>query len=338
MRRSVWRYLGLRLIGIVPVLLGTSVVTFGLTHVLGNPVYAMLGAYATPTAVAETTHALGLDRPLWEQYLRYLGGLLRGDLGTSLYTGRPVLDDLVARFPITLQLISIALALALLVGVTLGLLAAWNRHSWLDQVVRLVTVAAISVPSFWLGLILIYFFFFRLHLAAAPIGQLPISVIPPPVQSGMLLVDSLLAGNLRAFQSAAGQLALPAITVAFGVLGPITQQTRVAAIEVLDSEFIYYARSCGLPSSRIARYVVRNAFAPVLTLAGVLYGLLIGGAALVEFVFAWGGLGQYGVQAMVQNDIPAIQGVVQLTAAFSVLVYLIVDLLHLAIDPRVAYT
>jgi peptide/nickel transport system permease protein len=337
-RRSVWRYLGLRLIGIVPVLLGTSVVTFGLTHVLGNPVYAMLGAYATPTAVAETTHALGLDRPLWEQYLRYLGGLLRGDLGTSLYTGRPVLDDLVARFPITLQLISIALALALLVGVTLGLLAAWNRHSWLDQVVRLVTVAAISVPSFWLGLILIYFFFFRLHLAAAPIGQLPISVIPPPVQSGMLLVDSLLAGNLRAFQSAAGQLALPAITVAFGVLGPITQQTRVAAIEVLDSEFIYYARSCGLPSSRIARYVVRNAFAPVLTLAGVLYGLLIGGAALVEFVFAWGGLGQYGVQAMVQNDIPAIQGVVQLTAAFSVLVYLIVDLLHLAIDPRVAYT
>jgi ABC-type dipeptide/oligopeptide/nickel transport system permease component len=338
MKRSTWRYVGLRCIAIIPVLIGTSIVTFALTHVLGNPVYAMLGAFATPESVAATTHQLGLDRPLWEQYASYLGGLLQGDLGTSLYTGRPVLDDLIARFPITLQLILVALFIAMVVGVALGLLAAWNRNSWLDQVVRTVTVAAISVPTFWLGLILIYFFFFRLHWAPAPIGQLPISVIPPPIRSGMLLIDTLVAGDLRAFRAAAGQLALPAIAVAIGVLGPITQQTRTAALEVLDSEFIYYARSCGLPNSRIVRYVVRNAFAPVLTLAGVLLGLLVGGAALVEFVFSWGGIGQYGVQAMTQNDIPAIQGVVQLTAVFSILIYLLVDLLHLALDPRVAYT
>jgi len=279
-----------------------------------------------------------LDRPLWEQYVTYLGGLLHGDLGTSLYTGRPVLEDLAARFPITLQLIGIALFLAMFVGVTLGLLAAWNRNSWLDRVVRTITVTSISIPSFWLALILIYFFFFRLHLAPAPIGQLPISVEAPPIRTGMLLVDSLLAGDMPAFWASAGQLVLPAIAVAIGVLGPITQQTRTAAVEVLDSEFIYYARSCGLPRTRIARYVVRNALAPVLTLAGVLLGLLVGGAALVEFVFSWGGIGQYGVQAMVQNDIPAIQGVVQLTAAFSIMIYLLVDLLHLALDPRVAYT
>jgi ABC-type dipeptide/oligopeptide/nickel transport system permease component len=337
MNRSVGRYISLRVLAMVPVLLGTSLVTFVLTHVLGNPVYAMLGAFATPTAVAETTHELGLDRPLFEQYWTYLQGLVHGDLGTSLYTGRPVMDDLLARFPVTLQLISLALGLALLVGVGLGLVAAWNRHSLFNRVVRVVTVAAISIPSFWLGLILIYVFFFRLHWAAAPIGQLPLSVLPPPPKTGMLIVDSLLAGNIRALQASAGQLILPVITIAFGVLGPIPQQTRTAAIEVLDSEFIYYARSCGLPARRIAAYVIRNSFAPVLTLTGVLYGLLVGGAALVEFVFAWGGLGQYGVQAMVQNDIPAIQGVVQLTAAFSIVVYLVVDLLHLAIDPRVAY-
>jgi peptide/nickel transport system permease protein len=322
----------------IPVLIGTSIITFALTHLLGNPVYAMLGPFATPEAVAETTKQLGLDKPIWEQYADYIGGVLHGDFGTSLYTGRPVLDDLTQRFPITLQLITLALAGALTVGIALGLWAAWHRGSIVDRVVRLFTVAAISVPGFWLSLILIYVLIFRMRVAPAPIGQLPITVIAPAGPTGMLLVDTLLAGNFNAFRAAAGQLFLPVLAVAIGVVGPITAQMRTGAIEALDSDYIAYARSFGLPSRRIATYVVRNSIAPVITLAGVLYGLLLGGAALVEYVFSWGGLGQYAVQAMVQNDVPAIQGVVQLTAAFSILIYFLVDLVHLTIDPRVAYS
>jgi ABC-type dipeptide/oligopeptide/nickel transport system permease component len=335
--RALWRYVGLRTLAIPPVLLGTSIVTFAITHMLGNPVYLLLGPTATPQAVKSTTEKLLLDRPIWEQYVHYLQGLARGDLGESWFTGRPVLQDLSDRFPMTFELVSLALLVAIVLGVALGTLAAAYRGGAIDQVVRLVTILGVSIPNFWLGLILIFVFFFLLKWAPAPLGELPIVVSAPPRVTGMVLLDSVLAGNWQAATASASRLVLPVLAVAFGVLGPIARQSRAATLDVLDSEFVYYARCCGLAPSRLWLAILRNACLPVVTLAGVLYGLLLGGAALVEVVFAWGGLGQYAVQSMVQNDFPAIQGVVQLTAAFSILVYLLIDVIYVLVDPRIAY-
>jgi peptide/nickel transport system permease protein len=248
-----------------------------------------------------------------------------------------VLQDLAERFPTTFQLISLALLVSIVFGVACGTLAAANNGRALDHIVRMVTILGISVPNFWLGLILIFVFFFLLKWAPAPLGELPITVLPPPRLTGMVLVDSLVAGNWTALGASASHLVLPVLTVAFGVLAPIARQSRAATLEVLDSEYVYYARCCGLARSRLWLYILRNACLPVVTLAGVLYGLLLGGAALVEVVFAWGGLGQYAVQAMVQNDFPAIQGVVQLTAAFSILIFLSIDIVYLLVDPRIGY-
>lgn len=338
MTRSMRRYAAWRVAWLVPVLIGTSVITFVLTHMLSNPVYLLLGPTATQEALDAATHRLHLDLPLWEQYAIYLQGLVRGDLGQSWFTGRPVLDDLLSRFPATLELVTLALLLALVIGGTLGALAAMLRsRRGVDQAVRVFTALAVSMPSFWFGLILIYIAFFSLRWAPAPLGQLPFAITPPQAVTGSLLLDSAMAGDLEALGAHAAQLALPVLALAVGISGPIARQTRAAVLEVLASDFIYYARSCGLSRSRVNMYIVRNSAAPVVTLLGVLYGLLISGAALVEVVFSWGGLGQYAVQVMLQNDYPAIQGVVQLMALFSVIVYLLVDLLCLMLDPRITY-
>jgi peptide/nickel transport system permease protein len=335
--RRVWRYVGLRLAAIPLVLLGTSIVTFAVTHMLGNPVYLLLGPTATPQAVKSTSEKLLLDRPVWEQYLHYMQGLVHGDLGDSWFTGRPVLQDLADRFPTTFQLITLALLFSIVAGVTLGTLAAAYRGGPVDHVARAVSIVGVSIPNFWLGLILIFVFFFLLKWAPAPLGELPITVLPPPRVTGMILVDSLISGNWQALGASASHLVLPVLAVAIGVVGPIARQSRAATLDVLESEYVYYARCCGLSRPRLWMGILRNAALPVVTLAGVLYGLLLGGAALVEVVFAWGGLGQYAVQAMVQNDFPAIQGVVQLTAAFSIMVFLLIDVVYLLVDPRIGY-
>jgi ABC-type dipeptide/oligopeptide/nickel transport system permease component len=330
-------YILRRLLMLVPQLLAISFVTFLLIRLLpGNPAYRLLGPLATDSAVAELSHKMGLDRSLLVQYRLYLERVSHGDLGTSWYTSRPVADDLLQRFPATLELISLALVMALLFGIGAGLLTATKPRGVADHVARIYGLMAGAFPDFWIGLVLIFIFYYKLRLFPAPLGRLDISVDPPASITGLYTVDSLLTLNWEAFRSSISHLALPVFALAFGVAAPIMKMTRTTMMTVLESNFIRHARACGVSPPIVARYALRNTLAPVITIIAVLYGYLLGGAVLIENIFAWNGIGQYAVQAVVNSDYSALQGFVLVAAVFTLVVYLIVDLLYIMIDPRIS--
>lgn len=337
--QSTWQewglYLGRRLVQTVVVLLGLSAVTFTVTRVLGNPVYLLAGVQADQEVIENLTRQLGLDRPLWEQYLRYLWNLMHGDLGISRHTSNTVASDIARRLPATLELSTAALLLGIGWTVPLGLLSARYKGSVLDRFSQFMVEAGVAIPSFWLGLLLVYLFYFMLHLLPAPLGRLDSNIAPPPTVTGLLTVDSLLAGNWVAFRSAVAHLILPSVTLALTSSPPILQMTRNSMLAVLRSDFIRAARSYGI-SERIIyfRYALKNVLLPVTTMIAMTYGYLLGGTVLVETVFAWPGLGLYAVDAMNHSDYEPIVGVVMLSAAVYVVIYLITDMLHFTIDPR----
>jgi peptide/nickel transport system permease protein len=334
--RLSW-YIGKRLLSLIPQLLAISFVTFLLIRLLpGNPAYRLLGPLATDQAVAELSRKMGLDRPMLAQYGLYLQNVLNGDLGTSWFTSRAVSDDLRERFPATLELISISLLVGLFVGIPLGALTATRPSGAIDRGSRLYALLSGAFPDFWIGLILIFVLYFKLQLLPAPLGRLGLGVDPPPPITGMYTVDSLLARDWPTFQSALSHLAMPVIALAFGVAAPIMKMTRTTMSTVLQGDFVSHARACGVSSLVTARYALRNTLPPVITIIAVLYGYLLGGAVLIENIFAWGGIGQYAVQAVVNSDYAAMQGFVLVAAAFTLIVYLIVDLLYLAVDPRIS--
>jgi ABC-type dipeptide/oligopeptide/nickel transport system permease component len=334
--RLVW-YILRRLLALGPQLLAISFVTFLLIRLLpGNPAYRLLGPLATDSAVAELSHRMGLDRTLLVQYRFYLERVFHGDLGTSWYTSRPVADDLLQRFPATLELISFALVIGLIVGIGAGLLTATKLSGSVDRLSRLYGLMAGAFPDFWIGLVLIYVFYYRLRLFPAPLGRLDIGLDPPADVTGMYTIDSLLTLNWEAFRSSVTHLALPVLALAFGVAAPIMKMTRTTMMTVLESNFVRHARACGVSRGLIARYALRNTLAPVITIIAVLYGYLLGGAVLIENIFAWNGIGQYAVQAVVNSDYAALQGFVLVAAAFTLVVYLVVDLLYVIVDPRIS--
>lgn len=332
--RYILRRLGLLLLQVFGV---TLVAFFSIRLLPGNPAYLLAGSLATDEAVQAIERELGLDRPMYEQYWLYLQRAARGDLGRSWLTSQPVANDLVDRFPATLELISIALVLGILIGMAVGVAAALNRTGLVSRAATAYGLLAGSIPEFWLGLILTFFLFFKLQLFPPPLGRLALDVSTPERITGLLLLDTAIKGNWEAFRSAAAQLGLPVLTLVLIIVGPIMKMTRAAMAEVLDSDYIQLARAAGLPQRVVARYALRNALPPVVTLVGVVYGYMIGGAVLVETIFSWGGIGQYVVQGIQNSDYNSIQGFLLVATSFSLLVYLAVDLLYLAIDPRVSY-
>jgi ABC-type dipeptide/oligopeptide/nickel transport system permease component len=325
-----------RLALVGPVLLGIASLTFVVARLLpADPAAVIAGPLADAQSVAAIRRDLGLDQPIWRQYLTFLADLARGDLGYAWTTRNPVFEDLLIRLGPTLELVLVSFTFALLVSVPLGVWAAIGRGRAPDHIARIINLLGVSLPQFWLGLILIYVFFFVLRIAPAPIGRLPISTLPPPAVSNLYLLDSLLSLNFEAFWISLRQMALPAFTLSLAIIAPITRMVRGSMLEVLGSGYVRAARAFGIPTPYLYFvYALRNALLPVLTLTATLFGNLIGGAVVVEHIFAWPGLGAYAATAAIRSDYSAVQGFVILTAFAYVVVFLVVDLLYYAIDPR----
>jgi ABC-type dipeptide/oligopeptide/nickel transport system permease component len=329
------QYLLRRLLFAIPQLVGITFVTFLLIHLIpGDPARLMLG----PLASEETIHSLrdhmGLNRSFFEQYGLYAWHALGGDFGSSWQSGNPVAKDLRQRLPATLELITYSLLVAIVIAIPLGVRAARNPGKLSDRFAFGYGLVAGALPEFWLGLILILVFYVKLKWVAAPDGRLDVNVLPPRQITGAYTVDGLLTGNWTAVGSAFKHLLLPVTTLAIVTIGPILKMTRSSMQQMLASDFTRYARLCGLPEKLVGRYALRNSLPPIVTLVAVLYSFLIGGAVLVEVVFGWGGAGQYAVQGVLNADFAVVQGFVLIAAIISLIVYLAVDLVYFAIDPR----
>jgi ABC-type dipeptide/oligopeptide/nickel transport system permease component len=332
---QILKYIGRRLLFVIPQLFGIILVSFFLVKLIpGDPVVMMLGPVASQESIDSLRASMGFDKPLIVQFWTYFVKVLHGDLGTSWQTTRPVLEDLLSRFPATLELITLGLALAMLIGVPLGVLSARYRSGGVRKVADYYGLIVGAIPDFWLALVLVFVFYTILHLVPAPIGQLAFDVPPPPAITGSMLIDGILAGNFAVVKSAAGHLILPVVTLGFINAGPILKVTQSTMERVLGSDFIRYAEMSGLSQATVTRQAIRNSLPSIVTIISVLYGFLIGGAVLVEIVFSWGGAGQYAVQGVLNNDINPVLGFVLLAAILSLVIYMIVDLVHLALDPR----
>ncbi|MFL1461795.1 ABC transporter permease [Roseococcus sp. DSY-14] len=328
--------IGRRLLAALPTLAGVVVVTFVLTRALpGDPAAYFAGPAATQQAVEQVRAALGLDRPLPEQFLLYLRDLSRGDLGTSLTTGQPVVSDILARLPASAELALLGLLLAAGGGITLGVLAALKPNGWLDNACRVVATLGVCLPAFFTGLLLIYVFYYLLGWAPAPLGRLDAFASPPPFRTGFFLLDTLLAGDAEAFRSAAAQAVLPALALGVFAIAPIARITRGSMLAVMGSDFVRAARAHGLSRRRIVlAYALRNGLLPVLTTLGMVFSFLLGANVLVEKVFAWPGIGSYAVEALIAGDYAPVQGFVLVMGLIYVLLNLGIDLLYRVVDPR----
>jgi len=326
-----------RLMTVIPTLIGVVIVTFLLTRVLpGDPAVYFAGPAATPQSIAEIRKSLGLDRPLPDQFARYVSDLAHGNFGNSLSTGRPVAAEISSRLPASAELTLCGLFLAIVIAVPLGILAAVKQGSLIDHLCRIVATAGVSLPVFFTGLLLVYVFYFRLGWSPAPLGRLDAFTSAPPDITGFYLIDSLVSGNFEIFRAALSQLILPAVTLAIFSLAPITRMTRASMLAVLASEFIRTARASGLDGRTvILTYAFRNAMLPVVTTLGMVFSFLLGANVLVEKVFAWPGIGSYAVEALLQSDFAPVQGFVLTMAVMYVALNLFIDLLYGVIDPRV---
>lgn len=333
---SVSRIIVKRLLGLILVVLGVSVITFIVSHLIpGDPARLIAGERATDEIVAHIRQQLGLDQPLYVQYGRYLSGLAHGDLGLSIRTSRPVLEDLKAFFPATMELSLVALFLATLLGIPLGVLSAVYRNKFVDQIVRTISVSGISTPAFWLGIALIILFYGKLGWLPGG-GRLPEGLEAPARVSGFYLVDALLAGNRVAFVESLKHILLPAFTLGFVHLGVVARQIRSSMLEQLHEDYIRTARANGLAKwTVILRHALPNALIPSVTVLGLALGDLLYGAVLTETVFAWPGMGAYVVNSIQALDFPAVMGFAVLVSFAYVLVNLAVDLVYMFIDPRI---
>ena len=320
----------------IPTLMGVVVLTFVLTRLLpGDAAAYFAGPAATPASIAEIRQRLGLDQSLPQQFVTYLRQLAGGDLGRSLTSGQSVLADLLARLPASLELTLLALMLAALIGIGLGMLAAMRPGGWADRIGNLIGTAGQAVPTFFLGLLLVYVFYYRLGWAPAPLGRLDILYSSPTTITGFWLVDTLIAGDVETFIGVARQLMLPVITLSSFGIGPIARMTRAGMIEALAGDPVRMACAAGLSRRKILwTYAFRTVVVPVLNTAGMVFSFMLGANVLVEKVFAWPGVGSFAVEALIASDFAPVQGFVLTMAILYVLLNLGIDLLNRAIDPR----
>ncbi|MFF5235319.1 ABC transporter permease [Dactylosporangium sp. NPDC000521] len=333
----MFRYVVKRLGMSALTLAGILVVVFAITRILpGDAAAARLGPEATQADIAALRHEYGLDKPLLDQFVDYLRNVAQGDLGRSVATGQSVTTELLERLPATLELTVAALLLGSLIGFPLGFLGALRRGRWADAMVRVFAVLGNSVALFWLGLLLVYFLFFKLQVFPPPVGRLPIGVEPPPHRTGLYVVDGLLAGQFDTAGQALQQLALPALTLAIGVAAPILKMVRSSMIQSLASDYVRAATALGVPRWRVVLVDgLRNAMLPVLTVVGIVVGFLIGGNVIVEFLFSWPGMGRYAYDGLQSNDLEVLQGFVVVVGVIYILLNLAIDLLYSVIDPRI---
>ena len=332
------RFLLNRLGLLIPTFIGVSLIAFSFIRLLpGDPITLLAGERGMSTERYQAAvEKYGFDKPIWQQYLNYLGDLLQGDFGTSFVTKKPVLTEFLTLFPATLELSIVAIVLAVALGVPAGIFAAVKRGSFFDQSIMSTALVGYSMPIFWWGLLLIIFFSGFLQWTPVS-GRISLIYFFPPV-TGFMLVDSILSGQKGAFASAASHLILPAIVLATIPLAVIARQTRSAMLEVLGEDYVRTARAKGLPPHRVVGlHALRNALIPVITVIGLSVGTLLAGAILTETIFSWPGIGKWMVDSIFRRDYEVIQGGLMLIAGIVMVVNLIVDLLYGLINPRIRH-
>ena len=332
------KFIGKRLIYLVVMLFGVATLVFILTKMIpGDPTVANLSQRALndPEVVAAYRAKYGLDQPVFVQYILYIKNLLHLDLGTSIRTNKPVLDELARCYPATIELALFAIILAALLGILFGVISAMKRNSILDQVVRALSVTGVSIPSFWFALLVLYFFYYKLHIFPGP-GRLSNSFSAPATMTGMYVIDSLIEGNPAKALDALQHLILPGLVLAAFTMGLITRTTRSNLLDVMSTDYIRTARAKGLSRvGLIVRHALGNALIPVLTVIGLGLGNLLGGMVLVETIFNWPGVGQFAYESVLSVDYPSIIGVALLIALNYMVINTVVDILYGVIDPRV---
>lgn len=339
MKNSKLIHVGRRLAQALPSVMGVIIISFVLTRALpGDPAVYFAGDMADKESIDQVRRAMGLDKGLLEQFFIYAGNLAKGVWGTSLSTGRPVTEELLARLPASLELTLIGLSLAVAIALPLGIIAATRPNSWIDHLCRVLVTAGVSLPIFFTGLFLVYIFYYLLGWAPSPLGRLDILSLPPPHITGFYTVDSLIAGETETFSASVSQLVLPATTLALFALAPLARMTRAAMLGALASDFVRTARANGL-SRRVVllTYALRNASLSVLTTLGMVFSFLLGANVLVEKVFSWPGIGSFAIQALVASDYAAVQGFVLAMALLFIAVNLTIDLILTLLDPRVGF-
>lgn len=331
-------YIIKRVLGVIPVLLCVSILVFGFLRLIpGDPALTMLGERATQENINRVREQLGLNKPLHEQYLTFLGNALRGDLGRSVVRQEIVAEQIVRRFPATLELTMAAILIALIVGIPAGIISAVRRGSWFDTISMLVALTGVSMPIFWLGLMLIFLFSVVLHILPTG-GRMEAGTQFVPI-TNLLLLDSVLRGDPQTFVLALRHLTLPALALGTIPMAIIARMTRSAMLEVLSQDYVRTARAKGLKERTVLiRHALRNAWLPIITVVGLQVGRLLSGAILTETVFSWPGIGRWLVDAIYARDYPIVQGVTLFIAIVFVAVNLIVDILYAFVDPRIRYT
>jgi peptide/nickel transport system permease protein len=332
------KYLIKRLVLFVIVIFGVVTVTFFLSHVIpSDPVGAILGENAPQELVEKMERQLGLDLPLGQQYTRYIKGLINWNFGISLRTQKQVSEDLRVYFPATIELVLLAMLIAIIFGISIGIISAVKRNQLPDNASRVFSLVGISMPAFWLGLLFILILYYHLGLIPAG-GRLSPHISSPPMVSGFYLLDSLIAGQFRTFWDALYHLLGPALVLGWIQTAYICRVTRSSMLEVLNEEYIRTARVKGLKEKVVIfKHAFRNASIPVLTMIGISFGYLLEGSVLTETVFGYPGLGRYAIHSFLSLDLNAVIGSVTLIAICYALSNLIVDLLYAALDPRIKY-
>jgi len=334
----MWAYLVRRALLSGLAIFGVLVIAFFLSHIIpGDPVAAILGPQAPHDLIEDIRRRWGLDRPVHEQFVRFVGRLVRGDLGTSIATHRPVVQDLREFFPATIELATAAILVGVAAGLSVGITSAVAHGRWIDHVVRFFSLIGLSMPVFWLGLILLFIFYSRLGILPGP-GQLDIFLSRPPAVTGLITIDALIARDFSALRNALSHMILPAVVLGSHALVGIARITRASMLEVLGQDYIKVARAKGLAERTvILRHALKNAFLPIITVIGIYYGGLLEGAVLTETVFGWPGVGRYATSAILSQDFAAIMGATLLIALVFSLANLAVDLAYGILNPKIRY-
>ena len=328
-------FLARRAASMVVMLLLLLALTFVISHIApGDPAALAAGPDASREMVDQLREQMGLNRPLYEQFFRYVLGTVHGDLGRSIHTGKAVADDLARYFPASLELVLFSITIAIVVGIPLGVASAFVQNSWMDHAIRIFSTSGVGLPMFWLGLLLQQWL--SLRLDAFPLGgRLDILTDPPPAITGFYAFDALVSGQFAVLPDLLHHITLPAITLCFPALASIIRVNRAEMLETLHQDYIVNARAQGISTFRIVCvYALKNAMLPTLAMIGLRFGWMLGGTVLVETVFDWPGVGLYAVQAAVSSDFEPIMGVTVLVGLSFMIVNFVMDILYSVIDPR----
>ncbi|MEZ4663275.1 MAG: ABC transporter permease [Caldilineaceae bacterium] len=331
------QYIARRLIALIPVMLGVSLVVFMLIRLIpGDPVIVMLGDRARPEDIERVREEMGFNRPIYVQYAEWMGRIARGDLGTSIINRTEVMDELKYRLSATIEMIVTGMIIGVIIGVSIGIISALRRNSWIDLTATFGALIGVSMPIYWLALILIY---------ALAVNR---QILPPSARidanldvtrhTGFMLIDTLLMGDLRLFRNALWHLILPSFVLSTVIMPILARLTRASMLEVMRQDYVRTADAKGLrPRTVVIRHALKNALLPIVTVVGLQLGGLLGGALLTETIFSWPGMGLWTYRAILSRDYPIVQGAVLVSATIYVVVNLLVDISYAYLDPRIRY-